>query len=40
MNWEANIKRLNDDKERKELEKKRIAEEKKKEELKKRLEDI
>ncbi len=40
MNWEANIKRLNDEKERKEQEKKRIAEEKKKEEMRKRLEEI
>jgi hypothetical protein len=32
MNWESNIKKLNDEKERKEAEKKRIAEEKKKEE--------
>jgi hypothetical protein len=39
MNWEANIKKLNDEKERKEREKKRIAEEKKKEEMKRRLEE-
>jgi formiminotetrahydrofolate cyclodeaminase len=39
MNWESNVKKLNDEKERKELEKKRLAEEKKREEIKRRLEE-
>ena len=40
MNWEANVKKINDEKERKEAQKKAIAEEKRKEEQRKRLEEI